>query len=70
MWACEAVESQFRLKHNPAKISINFKKEGYIGEKVMVVTEQKGKNSLHSIRIYGENERELARVAIEWKQDI
>ena len=67
LWACEAVESQFRLNHNPAKISINFKKEGFIGEKIMVITEQNDKNSLHSIRTYGDNERELARVAIEWK---
>lgn len=67
LWACEAVDSQFRLSHSPAKISINFKKEGFIGEKIMVVTEQKSANSLHSIRTYGEDERELARVQIEWK---
>ena len=67
LWACEAVEAEFRLKHNPAKISINFKKEGFIGEKIMVITEQKDKSSLHSVRTYGDSERELARVAIEWK---
>ena len=67
LWACEAVESEFRLKHNPAKISINFKKEGFIGEKIMVITEQNDKKSLHSVRTYGDSERELARVAIEWK---
>ena len=67
LWACEAVDSTFRLTHNPAKISINFKKEGFIGEKVMVITEKTDNISLHSIRTYGENERELARVSIEWK---
>ena len=67
LWASEAVDSLFRLSHSPKKISINFKKEGFIGEKVMVITEQKDTNSLHSIRTYGEYERELARVQIEWK---
>ena len=67
LWASEAVDSKFRLEHSPSKISINFKKEGFIGEKVMVITEQKDNNSLHSIRTYGENERELARVSIDWK---
>lgn len=67
LWASEAVDSEFRLAHNPAKISINFKKEGFIGEKVMVITEQNAQNTLHSIRTYGDNERELARVSIEWK---
>lgn len=67
LWACEAVESEFRLNHSPARISINFKKEGFIGEKIMVITEQTEKISLHSVRTYGDDERELARVAIEWK---
>lgn len=67
LWASEAVEPQFRLAHSPAKISINFKKEGFLGEKIMVITEQKDNNSLHSVRTYGDDERELARVAIEWK---
>lgn len=67
LWASEAVDSAFRLSNNPAKISVNFKKEGFIGEKVMVITEQKDGNSLHSIRTYGDSERELARVQIEWK---
>lgn len=67
LWASEAVDSSFRLNNTPAKININFKKEGFIGEKVMVITEQKGNNSLHSIRTYGDDERELARVQIEWR---
>ena len=67
LWACEAVDSDFRLSHNPSKISINFRKEGFIGEKVMVITEQTDNSSLHSIRTYGNDERELARVSIEWK---
>jgi medium-chain acyl-[acyl-carrier-protein] hydrolase len=67
LWASESVDSAFRINNNPAKISINFKKEGFVGEKVMVITEQKGKSSLHSIRTYGDDERELARVQIDWR---
>ncbi len=68
LWACEAVESEFRLAHNPAKIEINFRKEGYMGEKIMVTTKMDGLKSYHSIRTYdSDNERELARAVIEWK---
>lgn len=68
LWAAESVESEFRLMHNPAKISINFKKEGYMGEKIMVATKMNGKQSFHSIQTYdSDNNRELARVVIEWK---
>jgi acyl-ACP thioesterase len=68
LWATESVDPEFRLKHNPAKISINFRKEGYIGEKIMVTTKLNGLQSHHSIKTYGsDNERELARAIIEWK---
>jgi len=68
LWATEAVEADFRLAHNPAKISINFRKEGYMGEKIVVKTQMDGLSSKHSICTYGsENERELARVVIDWK---
>jgi len=68
LWATEAVEADFRLAHNPAKISINFRKEGYMGEKIIVKTQMNGLSSKHSICTYdSENERELARVVIDWK---
>ncbi len=68
LWAVESVDSEFRLTHNPAKISINFRKEGYIDEKIMVTTRIDDKKSYHSIRTYDtDNERELARAIIEWK---
>ncbi len=68
LWATEAVEAEFRLAHNPAKIEVNFRKEGYMGEKIMVLTQMEGLKSIHSIRTYDtENERELARAIIEWK---
>lgn len=68
LWATEAVEAEFRLTHNPAKISINFRKEGYMGEKIMVNTFMDKKISYHSICTYdSDNARELARAVIEWK---
>ena len=68
LWATEAVDSEFRLAHNPAKIRINFRKEGYMGEKIAVATKMNDKHSTHSIQTYdSENNRELARVVIEWK---
>ncbi len=68
LWATEAVEPDFRLNHNPAKISINFRKEGYMGEKIAVLTQMDGNISTHSIKTYdSDNERELARAIIEWK---
>lgn len=68
LWATEAVEADFRLNHNPAKIDINFRKEGYMGEKIMILTQMDGLKSTHSIRTYdSDNERELARAVIEWK---
>lgn len=68
LWATESVPQEFRLSHNPAKIDINFRKEGYMGEKIVVQTKMTENTSLHSIRTYdSENDRELARVVIEWK---
>ena len=68
LWATEAVEPEFRLAHNPARIDINFRKEGYMGEKIMVTTRMEDLKSYHSIRTYdSDNERELARAVIEWK---
>ena len=68
LWAAEAVEAEFRLAHNPAKININFRKEGYMGEKIMITTRMDGNTSAHSICTYdSENARELARAVIEWK---
>ncbi|MCQ2741527.1 MAG: thioesterase [Alphaproteobacteria bacterium] len=68
LWATEAVEPDFRLNHNPAKIRINFRKEGYMSEKIVVMTKTKDKQSVHSIQTYdSESDRELARVVIDWK---
>ena len=68
LWVTEAVEPEFRLAHNPARIDINFRKEGYMGEKIMVITRMEDLKSYHSIRTYdSDNERELARAVIEWK---
>ncbi len=68
LWASEAVDPEFRLTHSPYKIEIQFKKEGLIGEKIMVSTECCDKHTHHSIKTYDGNNRELARARIEWKE--
>ena len=68
LWATESVESEFRLSHNPKKIDVAFKKEGYMGEKIMVLTQYDGLKTTHSIQTYDKDERELARVTIEWEE--
>ncbi len=67
LWACEAVEPQFRLEHDPKHIEIAFKKEGHMGEKIRVSTQSEGLHTFHTICTYGGvSDRELARVYIEW----
>ncbi len=68
LWAGEAVDNAWHKTHTPAKIEVNFKKEGFIGEDIEVVTSMIGDKSTHSIRAKGENARELARAAITWKE--
>lgn len=68
LWACEAVDPEFRLNHDPKHIEIAFKKEGHMGEKIRVSTQCEGMHTFHSICTYDcEDNRELARVYIEWK---
>lgn len=67
LWASEAVDPEFRLTHTPYRIEIQFKKEGLIGEKIMVSTECNALKTCHSIKTYDGNNRELARARIEWK---
>lgn len=67
LWASEAVEPEFRLEHNPRRINVAFKKEGHMGEKIRVATQRDGLRTIHGIYTYGGTEdRELARVDIEW----
>lgn len=69
LWACEAVDSGFRIKHTPRYIEIAYKKEGYLGEKIMVNTEYDGLTALLSINTYdGNNDRELARATVVWRE--
>ena len=69
LWATEAVNPEFRLNHNPKKININFRKEGYMGEKIEVLTQVTGKTTVHCIKTYDtDNVRELARVIIDWEE--
>ena len=68
LWACEAVDSEFRVKHTPHCIEIAYKKEGYLNEKIMVETQFDNLTTTHSIKTYdGENNRELARALVTWK---
>lgn len=67
LWASESVKAAFRLEHTPRHIEIAFKKEGHLGEKIRVLTQQDGLRSLHSICTYdGDDDRELARAVIDW----
>lgn len=67
LWATEAVDNNFRTTHNPEYLEISFKKEGLLGEKICVETQNDGNITLHSIKALGKNERELAKVRIRWK---
>ncbi len=67
LWASEAVDPEFRLTHTPYRIEIQFRKEGLIGEKIMVSTECNAAITCHSIKTYDGDNRELARARIEWK---
>ena len=68
LWAGEAVDNDWHKSHTPVRIAVNFKKEGFIGEAIEVITSIEGDKSLHSIRTKGDNERELARAEIIWKK--
>lgn len=68
LWACEAVNPEFRVAHYPKHIEISFRKEGHMGEKIKVSTQCEGLHSFHTIRTYdSDDERELARAYIEWE---
>jgi len=67
LWATESVPDEFRMSHTPSEIEILFKKEGLFGEMVKVSTEMDGLGTVHSIK--GGDERELAKVKIEWRKN-
>lgn len=69
LWATEAVDGDFRLKHTPIELEISFKKEAFFGDWVKVATETSGLTTTHSIKSKL-NERELAKIRIIWKQII
>ena len=68
LWAGEAVDNEWHQTHIPSQISINFKKEGFLGEAIEVSTAFEKNKSFHSIKALGDNARELARAEIIWKQ--
>ncbi len=68
LWAGEAVEHNWRLCRVPVKIAVNFRKEGFWGEDIEVLTQINNNNTLSSVRAVGDNARELARVSMEWQK--
>ena len=66
LWASESLEPDYRIAHLPARLDINFKKEGLFGEKIKVHTQMEGDTSLHSI-VAQDDGRELARVRFNWR---
>jgi len=66
LWASESLEPGYRMGHTPARLEINFKKEGLFGEKISVSTQMDGDTSLHSIKA-SDDGRELARVKFIWR---
>ena len=68
LWAGEAVDNDWHKSHTPARIAINFRKEGFLGEDIEVMTAISENKSLHSVCVKGDNARELARAEIIWKR--
>ena len=66
LWASESLQPEFRIEREPARIDINFKKEGLFGEKIKVHTQMEGETSLHSIQAMDDG-RELARIRFSWR---
>ena len=67
LWASESLLPEYRIEHLPARLEINFRKEGLFGEKVMVHTQIEGDTSLHSIQALSDG-RELARIRFSWRK--
>jgi acyl-ACP thioesterase len=67
LWATESVNSDFRLKHQPAEIEISFKKESLYGETIDVVSQIDNNKSLHCMNATDDG-REVARIRINWRQ--
>ncbi|MDO4162573.1 MAG: thioesterase [Pseudomonadota bacterium] len=66
LWASECVEADFRMKHSPKEIEINFKKGAVYGDKVVILSTQSGPETYHSIR-ESDKTTELARCRIVWR---
>ena len=66
LWASEALPIEFRQSKELKEIEVSFKKEGLYGEKVEVVTQINGNETLHKILAQADG-RELSRVRILWK---
>lgn len=65
LWAVETLEHSFRDEYLPSEIEISFKKEGYLGEDIEVISEVSEGKTIHSIKAINDN-RELSSVRINW----
>lgn len=66
LWASESVDIDFHNEHTIEELEIEFKKEGFLGEQIVVQTKMDNNISTHSIKCE-EDGRELSRVKIAWK---
>lgn len=65
LWASESITPEHRVNLFIKEIEVEFKKEGFYGEEVLVNTEMLNKTSIH--QIFSKNDdRELSRVRIVW----
>lgn len=67
LWASECVDTDYRMRHCPAEIEINFKKSAVYGENVLILTSLDKDESFHSIR-KTDRTTELSRCRIKWKE--
>jgi acyl-ACP thioesterase len=65
LWASETLDNSFRDENLPSEIEISFKKEGYLGDDIEVISEVSEGKTIHSIKAINDN-RELSSVRINW----
>ena len=65
LWATETLDYTFRDGFLPCEIEVSFKKEGYLGEDINIISQVDPLVTLHSIKALSDN-RELSRIRIKW----
>ena len=67
VWASESVAQEFRVTHLPQEMEMCFKKEALYGERVEVLTEMNGTESIHVIKDKSSGD-ELAECRFVWRK--